>query len=119
MDTKDSLVSFFLRHSAIIFVLAAMVYSTFLASLVKHADGDISKFIHIGDYFVDEEKIDSSLSILPNSYGHDGQFYYRLALDPFTTKQSDYGITIDYPPGASSGLYIRFWRGFYHSEINS
>lgn len=29
--------------------------------------------------------------------GYDGQFFYRLALDPFTTKVTDFGITFDRP----------------------
>jgi hypothetical protein len=29
--------------------------------------------------------------------GYDGQFFYRLALDPFTSKVTDFGITFDRP----------------------
>ncbi len=38
------------------------------------------------------------IAILPNSFGYDGEFYYRLALDPFTAKKIDYGIGLDDPP---------------------
>jgi hypothetical protein len=34
---------------------------------------------------------------LPDSDGYDGQFYYRLALDPFTGEQTAYGVRIDTP----------------------
>lgn len=30
--------------------------------------------------------------------GYDGEFYYRLALDPFTDQKVEYGIAIDDPP---------------------
>jgi hypothetical protein len=33
----------------------------------------------------------------PNSAGYDGQFYYRLALNPFNWAKTAYGITMDQP----------------------
>jgi hypothetical protein len=33
----------------------------------------------------------------PNSAGYDGQFYYRLALNPFNWSKTAYGITMDEP----------------------
>jgi hypothetical protein len=33
----------------------------------------------------------------PNSAGYDGQFYYRLALNPFNWSHTAYGITMDQP----------------------
>ena len=43
-------------------------------------------------------QIPSSLMIAdPNSAGYDGQFYYRLALNPFNWSKTAYGITMDEP----------------------
>lgn len=33
----------------------------------------------------------------PNAAGYDGQFYYRLALDPFNWNKTAFGITMDQP----------------------
>src|SRR5206468_13025460 len=38
------------------------------------------------------------LTVLSKSSGFDGQFYYRLALNPFTSQATEFGITIDVPP---------------------
>lgn len=35
--------------------------------------------------------------IVDKNSGYDGQFYYRLARDPFTTTRSAYGVTLDMP----------------------
>ena len=36
--------------------------------------------------------------MLKGSAGFDGQFYYRLALNPLTNKPTEFGITLDEPP---------------------
>jgi len=58
---------------------------------------DPSFFITAGDRFVDRAAAPGHIHVLENSSGYDGQFFYRLALDPFTSKQTDFGITIDKP----------------------
>lgn len=59
---------------------------------------DPSIFITAGDRLCDPDFIPEKVVILKDSYGYDGQFYYRLALDPFTSKRSDYGVALDNPP---------------------
>jgi hypothetical protein len=59
---------------------------------------DITSFIQAGDLFVDAKQLLSPIAIKPNSTGYDGEFYYRLALDPFQLQQSAFGVTFDNPP---------------------
>lgn len=54
-------------------------------------------FPHAGSLFVNAGQAPADLLILTESAGYDGQFYYRLALDPLTRKQTDFGIEIDNP----------------------
>jgi len=62
-----------------------------------HPQYDITTFICAGDYFTKAGKTPSEIHILENSYGYDGQAFYRLALDPFTSVQTDFGVTLDHP----------------------
>lgn len=83
------------------FVVAGIVtaaYVVFLASQLRIHGKDPSTFVLAADYFVQAGKAPPSLFIEPQSTGYDGQFYYRLALDPFTTKKTDFGIRLDNPP---------------------
>ncbi len=65
---------------------------------LERADFDPSAFIVAGDHFSDAGAVPPGVSVLPDSDGYDGQFYYRLALDPFTSRATDFGITLDNPP---------------------
>lgn len=62
-----------------------------LARLETWAAGHISLFIMAGHVY-------SHAARLPHvpSKGYDGQFYYRLALNPFNWHQTAYGITMDH-----------------------
>lgn len=62
-----------------------------------HPHYDITTFICAGDYFTKAGETPGEIHIIENSVGYDGQAYYRLALDPFTSVQSDYGVTLDHP----------------------
>ena len=48
-----------------------------------------------GDRFTDPATVAPHLSVLPDSDGYDGQFYYRLAIRPFTNVRTDYGVSFD------------------------
>jgi hypothetical protein len=64
-----------------------------------HLSGfDASSFIVAGDRYCDPGTVPAGLTVLKGSAGFDGQFYYRLALDPLTTKPAEFGITLDEPP---------------------
>ena len=60
--------------------------------------GDPSAFIVAGDRYSDPAAVPANVTVLRGSEGYDGQFYYRLALDPFTSTETEYGITLDNAP---------------------
>jgi len=81
------------------FTLAIVViaYAVFLDLRLSKNDHDFSAFVTAGDLYVNPATAPDNLRILRDSAGYDGQFYYRLALTPFTSERSDLGITLDYP----------------------
>jgi hypothetical protein len=78
--------------------LAVLAFYTALMVVQLHLHhGDVTTFITAGDTFVHREQLTAPLAILPNSPGYDGEFYYRLGLDPFTRDVTAFGITLDNP----------------------
>jgi len=63
------------------------------------ANGNLGKFIMLGSGhtgFTDPAQLPRGAVIAdPNAAGYDGQFYYRLALDPFDWARTAFGITMD------------------------
>jgi hypothetical protein len=57
---------------------------------------DLSRFVVAGEKFCDVSQAPEELFVAPGS-GYDGQFFYRLALDPLTDVATDHGITLDAP----------------------
>lgn len=58
---------------------------------------NISAFILIGRHFVTQPtQLPPGLKLQPD-IGYDGQFYYRLALDPANLHNTAFGITVDTP----------------------
>lgn len=58
------------------------------------ARGDITRFVMAGRDFVNPAAAPGGLHVFSGA-GYDGQFYYRLALDPTDLARSAFGITID------------------------
>jgi len=58
------------------------------------AHGDVTRFIDAGRSFVNPARAPGNLKIVPGS-GYDGEFYYRLALDPANLHRTAFGITFD------------------------
>lgn len=75
-------------------LIAAVAGTAFvLARLALAAKGDITRFIVAGRHFVDPALAPPGLHVFPS--GYDGQFYYRLALDPLDLAKTAFGITLD------------------------
>ena len=53
-----------------------------------------ARFILIGQYFAHPAQLPPGMPLRP-AYGYDGQFFYRLALNPVDFSQTAYGITVD------------------------
>jgi hypothetical protein len=73
------------------------LYTALMAVQLHLHHWDVTTFITAGDIFVHREQLTAPIAILPNSPGYDGEFYYRLALDPFTRDVTAFGITLDNP----------------------
>jgi hypothetical protein len=75
--------------------ITAVCYFIFLALTLNQRDP--GTFPQAGDYFADATKTPANLVVLTDSFGYDGQYYYRLALNPFTHKKTEFGIEIGSP----------------------
>ncbi|HLK78871.1 MAG TPA: hypothetical protein VKU77_35160 [Streptosporangiaceae bacterium] len=75
-------------------LLAALAFV--LARLQVWAKGDISRFILVGRHFATVSQLPPGVAVSP-TYGYDGQFYYRLALNPGNFSHIAYGIRLDQP----------------------
>jgi hypothetical protein len=67
-----------------------------LTRLQTWAQGSISRFILVGQHFATPAQLPFGIPVAP-AYGYDGQFFYRLALDPLNFRLTAYGITVDRP----------------------
>ncbi|HEY1653081.1 MAG TPA: hypothetical protein VGG09_14450 [Acidimicrobiales bacterium] len=67
-----------------------------LARLVLVAHGDVTRFIDVGSAFAHPSAVPRGVAIVPGS-GYDGEFYFRLALDPLNLHRTAFGITLDNP----------------------
>lgn len=79
-------------------LITAVVFLIFIFGRLYQSRFDPSSFIVAGDRYSDPSRVPHSLTVLRNSDGFDGQFYYRLALNPFTSRTTEFGITLDAPP---------------------
>ena len=87
----------FLSRPLVLALVVLGLYAALMAVQLHLHHGDVSVFITAGDRFVHREQLTAPIAILPNSPGYDGEFYYRLGLDPFTRAVTDFGITLDNP----------------------
>lgn len=78
--------------------IVAVAYLFFIvATLVQPGHGP-SYFVMAGEGFCDPDLVPENLEVMSEYLGYDGQFYYRLALDPFTREPTAFGITLENPP---------------------
>jgi hypothetical protein len=80
--------------AALVSILAAAAFV--LGRLFIWAHGSIGKFILVGKHFVTPAQLPRGIPVAP-TYGYDGQFFYRLALNPLNLQHTAYGITVDRP----------------------
>src|SRR5262249_9235466 len=78
-------------------LITTIVTSLFTFGMLFRSGFNASSFVTAGATFCNPALAPNSLVISKNSGGYDGQFYYRLALDPFTSKRTDFGVTLDIP----------------------
>ena len=78
-------------------VITAVIYFILIFVTVRNQDYDFSYFVFASGRWCKAGEVPKGLTVRPPGTGYDGQFYYRLALDPFTSKVTDFGITLDNP----------------------
>jgi hypothetical protein len=78
------------------FYLISLLVPTFvLFGRLYSGNFDFSYFIVAGDKIVNPNIHPYPIRINENSYGYDGQFFYHLAINPFTKSNYEYGIQND------------------------
>ena len=75
-------------------LLVAAAYLLVLVLRLQRVD--ITNFIQAGEEFVDTEALPSPITVR-HPVGYDGQFYYRLALNPLTREPIADGVRLDTP----------------------
>ena len=77
--------------------LAMAAYLLLCLPILARSHFDPSVFVNAGDHYVDAAGTHPALRVKTNSDGYDGQFYYRMAVRPFSLAPSEDGITFDHP----------------------
>jgi hypothetical protein len=62
---------------------------------VRAANDARAHFILVGRDFADPTQLPAGIPVQP-TYGYEGQFFYRLALNPANLAQTAYGIRVDH-----------------------
>jgi hypothetical protein len=80
----------------VVLVITSTLAVTFSAARLHALPGGPASFVVAGDQFV---RVAAAPAGLPVTHGpgYDGQFFYRLALRPWTHQRTDFGITLDQP----------------------
>ncbi len=81
------------KIAAVAFLLGGLYLA---ARILVAGHGDAASLIVAGSRYVESNKLGIPIPIIKGS-GYDGQFYFRLALDPFSFARSHSGITFDNP----------------------
>jgi hypothetical protein len=76
-------------------ILVILATASVLVRLAVAAHGDISTFVQAGTQFVDPANAPHGLAVRSGA-GFDGQFYYRLALQPWNLSWSAHGVVFDF-----------------------
>jgi len=85
------------NRPAVAALIATLAASAFvLARWQTWAHGSISRFILVGRHFATLSQLPHGMPVA-KTYGYDGQFFYRLALNPLNFHHTAYGITMDRP----------------------
>jgi hypothetical protein len=78
--------------------LAGLVLAlAFVAALAIRADGDLSLLVHAGPPWTDAATAPDSLTVQDAEEAFDGQFFYRLGVDPLSAEEQVAGVTFDVP----------------------
>lgn len=76
-------------------IAAAAAVALVVARWAGWAHRNVANFILVGRHFANPAQMPPGIPLQP-TYGYDGQFYYRLALNPANLAQTAYGIRADH-----------------------
>ena len=79
-------------------LVALVAYGCFILLRLHMFNGDITRFVEAGADFIPQTSgatVGLAVMTHPNAGGYDGQFYYLLALDPFSTHPALPGAHFD------------------------
>jgi len=79
-------------------VLILLVYGVYLAAQWPLAGKNLYGYISFNYKRINLLETSIPQKHISNDFGYDGQFYYRLALEPFSNKKYVQGIGFDHPP---------------------
>jgi hypothetical protein len=77
--------------------LVFVAYGFFVLWRLRLMGYDPSYFVIAGPPLTDPTQTLPNLHVYPPNVTYDGQFFYRLALEPWTRAQSAFGVTFDLP----------------------
>jgi hypothetical protein len=77
-------------------IALAVALALVVARWLTWAHESISRFILVGRHFATPAQLPPGMP-LAKTYGYDGQFFYRLALNPLNFHHTAYGIRMDQP----------------------
>jgi len=78
-------------------ILAATAVALLTGVLLVRTGFDPSRLVRAAPPWTDPANTLPSLTVLPHEYEFDGQFFYRLAVAPFSNAASVGGVTFDLP----------------------
>lgn len=78
-------------------VLVLLIYGAYLAAQWPLAGNHLFGYISFHGKSVDAHESVIPLEYISDDFGYDGQFYFRLALDPFSNEERVQGIRFDHP----------------------
>jgi hypothetical protein len=86
------------RPSSIVVAgVAGLAAIAFLVAILAPQRFDLSALVNAGRTLSDSIWLPPSLTTIREGDGYDGQFFYRLGLDPFTNEHSAEGLLLDMP----------------------
>jgi hypothetical protein len=84
------------RAELLVGVAMVAISSLFVGLRLANHDFDATVFILAGEEVTDPA-VNPDMFIVEGAFGYDGQRYYRLSRNPFTSEVEEFGITFDRP----------------------
>jgi hypothetical protein len=84
------------NRAGMVAAITALLYGIQIGGRLAIHRFDPSSFVVACFEFCSPDLVPPGLTI--HTGGYDGMFYYRMALNPWTTRRTDFGIRIDNPP---------------------